>query len=168
MAEQKQSARRWIVAVTSLFPANWFGSTGERFRNSIEEIAEFSSRQQLPAINDEAPDLAWRKMEGIAHREHATALKEFAEAESRRIEIELERRSLKAEVSRAQAEARLAEIRALEAEIEFVSKLKEIGVIVVRNEHGDLTVLPAPANYDYDALAERIRKEGASDGPSSG
>jgi hypothetical protein len=162
MADQKQNSPRLLVLLRSLFPTNWLGTAGERFRKVTEEIAEFSSGQGIHPSPNETIDLVRTKLEGNARRDLAAAVKDFAEAEQHKIESEFKRRALSAELSRKEAEARLAQIRRIEAELELLTKLRECGVVLTRDQEGNLTISPAPANYDYEALANRLKEEDLS------
>jgi hypothetical protein len=97
----------------------------------------------------EAVDLGRRKLEGLANNEFAAAVKNFADAEKLKIEAELQRRSLEsrtikeeADARKAVAEARVAEFKAIEAEVDLLNKLSAIGVVLHRDENGNLKVLP--------------------------
>jgi hypothetical protein len=53
----------------------------------------------------------------------------------------------------------LARIKAVDAEVDLLRKLKEIGVVLHRDDHGDLSVLPSAPTIDLLELADRRRSE---------
>jgi hypothetical protein len=61
-------------------------------------------------------------------------------------------------VDKEQEEARLATIRRLDAELELLKKMSEMGVVLRRDEGGNLTVLPAPTDFDFKKLVRRLRR----------
>lgn len=90
-------------------------------------------------------------------------MKNFADTEKIKIESELERRSLESTVARKEAEARKAsadariqELKALEAELEFVEKLRRSGVVLCKDARGNVTALPAPAKVDFFEVQQRV------------
>lgn len=75
--------------------------------------------------------------------EHAGAIKAFAESEEKRIEVELKRRTLEARLRIREAEAQKAELLAIEAELELFERLQDLGVVLQRDENGNLAIIPA-------------------------
>lgn len=102
-----------------------------------------------------AVSLASDKLEGLAQKEKAAALRDFSEAEERKIDAKLKERSLESKVRREEAEARLAEIRVLEAEVQLFVRLKDAGVVLHRDENGVYSVLPTPQDCDLDLLVRQ-------------
>jgi len=147
-----------FVRLRALMPGDWRGRAGERFRKTADAISDFAEEvgvnpREIPKT---AVSLALDKLEGVAQKDKAAAIKDFSEAEERKIDVRLKERSLESKVRREEAEARLAEIRVLDAEVELFGKLKAAGVLLRRDEWGNYTVLPAPANADLDILARRM------------
>jgi hypothetical protein len=111
-------------------------------------------------LTKQAVGLASDKIEGLAQKEKAAAVRDFSEAEERRIDAKLKERSLESRVRREEAETRLAEIKVIEAEMQLYLKLKEAGVVLRRDDNGNYTVLPVPPNYDLEVVGrERTRAE---------
>lgn len=152
---------RLVARVRALLPQDWFGRAGEWFRRTTDAISRFTANQRLRPedLAEESVTLGRRKLEGMANKDFAAALKDFAEAEQKKLDTELRRRSMESEVRRKEAEARLAELGVVEAELELLTKLKEIGVILRRDADGNLTVLPAPQNVDLLKVADERRRE---------
>jgi hypothetical protein len=149
---------RIVARVRGLLPEDWQGSAGERFRRTIREISQFARehRVQPRDLAEDAVTLARMKLEGLATKEHASALRDFKEAEEKEISIQLQGRSLESRVRREEAEARLAELRVLDAELELLAKLKNAGVVLRYDDDGNLTALPPPKSCDLEDL--RLRK----------
>ena len=73
-------------------------------------------------------------------------------AEERTIDATLKRRTLKSSIRKEEAEARLAEIKAVDAEVELLKKLHEMGLGIHRDKRGNVTILPTPPNCDLRAV----------------
>jgi hypothetical protein len=136
---------------------DWRGRAGERFRNTLNAISDFAEKTGINTreIPKNAVSLAADKLEGLAQKEKAAALRDFSEAEERKVDAKLKERSLESRVRKEEAEARLAEIRVLEAEVQLFVRLKEAEVVLRRDESGVYTVLPAPQNCDFDVLVRQ-------------
>lgn len=165
MPWREGAVSRLVARVRALLPVDWRSKPGERLRATTEAVSEFAQAHGLRPgeLLDESVRLGRRKLEGLANQELAAAVKNFADAERVKIEAELQRRSLEskvrkeeAEARRVQAEARLAAVKAADAELEFLQKLKTLGVVLHRDEEGNLTVLRAPKSCDVLELAERV------------
>ena len=148
---------RLVGRVRALLPEDWMGQAGRIFRSGTAAISEFAEENCLRP-NDvlvEGTDLGRRKITGLASREHAAAEKNYAEAtkaftesEDKKIETELKKRSLESEVSIKEAQARqlhaeanLTEVKALEAQYDLMKKLDEEGLVLHRDDRGNLTLL---------------------------
>jgi threonyl-tRNA synthetase len=119
-------------------------------------VSEYTERHELRPTDvlGEAIELGRRKVEGVAFKEYATVVKEFADAEQRRIDTELQRRTIGSRIRKEEAEARAAELTVLEKELELLKKLNETGVTIRRDESGNLTVLPLPPNCDLTRIGK--------------
>jgi hypothetical protein len=84
------------------------------------------------------------KLYGLANKEYAEAVKNFNEAEAKAMDLKLSRRVLESRVRKEEAESRLAEVNLMEAELALVQKLNELGVSLVLNDFGRLTIRPTP------------------------
>jgi hypothetical protein len=161
MSFDKEQGHNLIVAhVRALEPRDWKGLPGQYFRKITAAISKFAKKHRVrpSEVLDEGVVLGRRKLEGMASKEYAAAVKDFADAEHRKIETELERRSLESRVRKEEADARLAEIAALNAELELIVKLKEYGVVLKVTDRKVLAVLPTPTSCDLTKLAgERLR-----------
>jgi hypothetical protein len=159
MSDREGVITRLVARVRALLPEDWFGRAGERLNKTTEAISDFAEEHHVRPtdILEETVELGHRKLEGLANKEYAAAAKDFAEVEQKKIETELQRRTVDIRVRKEEAETRLAELKALDAEIELLRKMKEIGVVLHRDESGNLTVLPPPANCDLLELVERRR-----------
>jgi len=153
--------RRFLARVRALLPGDWKGQPGTRFRETLNRISNFATKHKVRP-KDLASDgivLGKRKLEGLANKEYATALKDFADAEHRAIETELQRRSLEIKVRKEEAETRLAEVKALDPELDLLVKLRQTGVVLLTDARGNLTVLPAPDRCDLIKLARKTLVE---------
>lgn len=158
MPNDERIITRLVARVRALLPEDWQGQAGRRFRSGTAAISEFAEKNRISPrdLAEDAIELGRRKIEGSASQEHAEAQKNYAEAtkaftesEDTKLEIELKRRSLESEVSKKEAEtreahaiARLAEIKALEAHFDLNKRLRDEGMVVDRDERGNLTISP--------------------------
>jgi len=149
---------RLFARMRALLPKDWQGDAGNRFRRTMRDISDFATENnvQPKALAHEAVTLGRMKIEGLAAKEFASALRDFNEAEEKAISARLQTRSLDSKVRKEEAEARLAELKVLEAEIDLLSKLKAAGVVLRYDGSGNLTALPAE-NCDLDGL--KLRKQ---------
>lgn len=152
---------RIVAVVRAMLPEDWRGRAGGVFRGTTEAISRFAEEHNVTPeeVVGDAVDLGRRKLEGLANKEYADALKSFAEAEHTKLETELRRRSSESKVRQDEAAARLAELKVLAEEIELLKRLAEGGVVLRRDGKGNLTVLPLPMHCDLGELQERWRSE---------
>ncbi len=133
---------------------------GKAFGEIAEIIAKYSSDQNVnPGVDDAYPGSA--RFESDVPREYIAALRLFSDAERLKIES-VSRREGEIGSEGPKSETSSTKERALRAEVELVSKLKQIGVVFAHDARGDLTVLPAPTDYDYEGLAEKLSKTSSS------
>ncbi|HWY19874.1 MAG TPA: sigma 54-interacting transcriptional regulator [Candidatus Acidoferrum sp.] len=126
------------------------GVVGAVLCRVAEAVGAYSLAQSAPA-DDDIP-LGERGIEGDAAASYRKSIERFADEERARIRSELSRRAEQAEQPASEA-GTLDEAR---AQVELVGKLKRAGVVIALDALGNLTVLPAPADYDYDGLAKRL------------
>jgi hypothetical protein len=148
---------RLLAHVHALLPEDWFGRAGKRFSGTTDAISEFAHEHQVrPAdLAHEGVELARTALHGKANKDLAAAVKDFAEAERTKIDAELQRRSLESRIRKEEAEAALAELRVVHSEADLLKKMKELGVVIYKDDSGHLTVLPAAATVDLATLAEQ-------------
>jgi hypothetical protein len=154
LAEADARGLRVVARVRALLPLDWVSKAGDRFRRTTQAISDFAQAHQIRPedVLNEGVELGRNKIEGLANKEFAEATKNFAEAEQKKIETELQRRSLESKVRREEAEARVAEIKVVDAEIELLKKLRDLAVVLHRDDNGNLTVLPASGDCDITKL----------------
>jgi len=175
VSDHESILSRLIARVRALLPGDWGGRAGARYESTVDMVAEFAEEHHLRPrdLASEGVELGRRALHGKANKDLAAATKDFAEAEQIKIENELKRRAGESDLRRQEAEARLAEIKILDAEVELLRKMKEIGVVLHRDNSGHLTVLPLPEDCDLEELAQRkLLESGATPvkdrGPTSG
>jgi len=152
---------RLLAFVHALLPEDWFGRAGRFFSETTDAISDFSEEHQIRPkdLAHEGVELARTALHGKANKDLAAAVKDFADAERTNIEIELQRRSLECKLRKEEAEAALAELQVVHSEADLLKKLKELGVVLHKDNSGHLTVLPATSSVDLQQLAEgRIQK----------
>jgi hypothetical protein len=87
-----------------------------------------------------AVTLAVEKVEGLAQKEKAAALRDFSEAEERKIDAQLKARSLESRVRKEEAEAALAEINVINARLDLEARLRAARIVLRRDKDGNFTV----------------------------
>lgn len=163
MPDKKQP---FVVAkVRALSPANWLGSAGERFRQTVRTIA---TALHLKERAKEAPDLAWVAVEGAATEKHSSALLNYAKKETELIEVEFKRETLKSRIrqehataDKLEAEARIAQVNEASARVELYEKLRAIGVRPVWEESGKMTFVNAPPDLSWDEGRSALSSDAA-------
>jgi hypothetical protein len=158
--ERRGVMRRLFVRVWALLPEEWRGAAGQSFRQTTAAVSEYATEHvRLRERVDEAPDLAWRAVQGAASERHSQAVLNYAKEENERITLELERRTLEgkvrkevADATKAEAEAGIARIREIEARIELVDKFRRLRVIPIWRSDGTMVVVRAPGDLDWDSL----------------
>ena len=161
--------QRVIARVRALLPQDWCGEAGKRLGETTKTMSEFVERQGLKPgeLAEEAVTLTHRKLEGAASKEHAEAVKAYAEAEKVRIETELARRTLASKTKQSEAEAEKAheevlftKIRKITAELNLILQLKEAGVVPKVDDDGNMTFSLSPAELDWKELERRLTESG--------
>jgi hypothetical protein len=157
---------RITARVRALLPKDWLGPAGRRFRQTTTTISDYTHEKiRIGERLDEAPDLAWKAVQGAATEKHANALKAYAQEESERIEIELKRKTLHskarqedATADKLESEARTAQIREIQERIKLFDDLKRLGAIPIWDQDGNLSITKAPPQFEWDELQERLLK----------
>jgi uncharacterized protein YqfA (UPF0365 family) len=133
-------------------PTGYFGelikAQGEglrdRFRRTMDALSEFAKRVVKPEeFSKDASTALRRFLHGKAWKDHAAALKQYAESEKVLIDIDFDKATLpdriaqmKAKTRRDEAEATLAELQARSTSLELVARyrlverLTELRVVV--------------------------------------
>ena len=148
----------------ALFPADWLGVAGDKFRQTGAVLAEYSREHIRPEERlDELPDLAWNRVKGEANEKHSQALVNFADEEAKKIANELARRTAddqareaKASADKMEAEARLSQSSDMAARIALVERCRALGVLPVWDQFGHMTFLKAPKNLDWNELTQKL------------
>jgi hypothetical protein len=157
MSRREGVISRLFALVHALLPEDWFGRAGKRFDQTIDAISEFAEENDIRPVDlaREGVELVRTTLHGKANKDMAAAIRDFTEAEHTKVETELQKRSAPSEVRKNEAEARLAELQVLHSEADLLEKLQKLNVALRRDERGNLTVLPAPKDFDLLELARR-------------
>lgn len=167
---------RFVARIRALAPEDWSRVPGRLFRRSADTIVKYNREHvHIEKKLDDAPDLAWKAVEGAALQKHAAATLQYAQEENQKIETELQRRVLDAKVrqehataDKLEAEARIAQIREVEARLELAKKLSDAGVTLVAASDGSLTAISAPSGYNWEALGGELGRLAAPAGIAGG
>jgi len=168
MSDKSSFFTRITVRVKALLSKHWLGSAGRRFRQTTTVISDYTHEKIRPAERlAEAPDLGWKALQGAALEKHARALKEYAEEETERVEVELRRKTLdskvrqeKATADKLESEARTAQIVELQERIKLLDNLKRVGAIPIWDEDGNMRIVKAAPDFAWDGLQEKLLKTG--------
>jgi biotin carboxyl carrier protein len=102
---------------------------------------------QLEEKAAEAPELAWRAVQGLAGEKHAKAISDYARAENERIDLALKKRVLEDKVrqeraiaDKLEADAAVAKLNELIARAELARAVRDLGVVVTVNKSGAIRV----------------------------
>ena len=160
MCEKRGLLSRLRITVLALLPEQWRGEAGLRFRTTVNAVSEFTKEHIRPSERiQEAPDVLW---DTIRERSSRTGVN-LADEEQKRIASELARRTLedkvrqeKATADRLEAEANIAKIQQQQAMLEYIERLKKVGVVPVWDKEGPMMFIKAPLEYDWDSLANSL------------
>jgi hypothetical protein len=144
MPERHSISAIVVTRLRALLPEDWLGKAGRLFRQGTDGIASAFEDAGIPPreLPNRAIALAVDKVEGLAQKDKAAALRDFSEAEERKIDAQLKARSLESRVRKEEAEAALAEINALNARLDLEERLTAAGVVIRRDQHGNFIVSP--------------------------
>ena len=145
--------------VTALLPEQWKGKAGERFRETVDTLSDYTKKNvRVGERLREAPDVLWETLK----QKSSEALVNAAEEEHKRIEIELARQTLvakrrqeEASADKAETEARMLRIDEIEKRLAFIEKLRKSGMVCVWSSEGQMTFLKAPLNFNWEDLIKR-------------
>jgi tetratricopeptide (TPR) repeat protein len=175
MLSSEGLSSKLIARVRAITSGDWQGRAGKWFRKAVAAISDFATEHHVTPseIADTGVELGRRKLEGLANHEFAEATRNFADAEKTKMDIALQRRGFEsdarkkdAEACRAEAEARIAEMSAVSAEIDLLRKLQEAGVVLRKDQNGNLTVLPSLPGVNLLQLAEHRQLEAKINDPA--
>jgi hypothetical protein len=164
MSEQQTIVKRMIAKVRALLPKDWLGNAGKRFRRTTTAISDFAQEHE---VVDTAKDLSFKAIKGKAEAEFSTALKNYSEQERNKVDTELKRRTMssterqsEATAKKAESEARVAQIKEMEARLALFDNLKGRNAIPIWDDNGNMTVVRAPKDFDWDGLQDRFLRTG--------
>jgi hypothetical protein len=147
-----------------LSPKDWIGKAGKWFRRTTTRMSEYAEEHDVP---EKAKDLSWKALRGKAEAEYSGALKNYSEEERNKIDTELKRRTLEPSIRQAEAtakkvesEARAAQIKEMEARLTLFDNLKARNAIPIWDDNGNMTVVRAPKDFDWDGLQDHLLRTG--------
>jgi hypothetical protein len=151
----------WIRAkVEALLRSEWLAKPGEWFRRTGEAVEKFNDEHlHIDDKMQRAPDVLWQTAQ---IKSSQTGLN-LAQTEEKNIAAELARRTMTAKARQEEAAANLAEINVRMAEtqemqgrLKFAKNLREANCIPSWEANGKMTIIPAPAGYDWDGLTKSL------------
>ena len=158
-------AGKLSVGIRAVPWGDWVGFAGYRFRKIMNAISEAAGKAGVPASSDlpsKAIELGYAKLEGLARKEQAAAVKDFREAEDKNIDTILKSRALEHRVRKEKAEADKAELEVVDAQLNLIAKLKDARVVLRRDEDGNYIVSPELEGTEVAALAIHVKSLASS------
>ncbi len=160
MSEKPGLLSRVMARVRAVLPEQWRGDAGRRYRDTIEAVSEYSKKNvRIQERLNEAPDVIVNTLK----LKSSEALLKAAEEENKRIASELARQTLsdkarqeKATADRMEIEARTAMVKEMQERITLVDKLRSVNCVPVWDNQGNMRIVKAPPNYDWDGLTSSI------------
>lgn len=148
MSESTVHSRRFVARLRAFLEEDWRGKAGAFFRRGISSISEVSGEYlHLGEKAEEAPDLVWRAVQGLAGEKHAKAVSDYARAENEKIDLALKQRVLddkvrqeKATADKLDAEAAIAKINELKARAELAKTLNDLNMAITVAPDGGIRV----------------------------
>jgi hypothetical protein len=155
---------RVVARVIGIVPQDWRAAAGDRFRSTLRIFSQVV-HHTLPAEAD-APSIlsegAKRVAVGMVSRDHAEAMRNYAEEEKIRIDIAYQKRTEddRARTARAVADqeetkARLLNIEEIQARLTLAETLEQLGVTLAIQPDGRVHVF-RPESLK---LFEKIRED---------
>jgi hypothetical protein len=151
----------WIRAkIEALLRSEWIGKAGNLFRKTAESIEAFNDQHaHIQEKLQQAPDVAWKS----AQIKSSQTDLNLAQAEERRIATVLAERTLEAKTRQEEAAAGLAETRTrmaqteeIQGRLKLAQDLRAANCIPRWDANGNMTVIPAPPDYDWDAMTKGL------------
>lgn len=148
MCKRETGLRRLIARMRAILDEDWVADAGKVFRRGVSAISDVNEEYlHLEDKAAEAPELAWRAVQGLAGEKHAKAVADYAKAENERIDIALKRRIFDdkarqehAAADKLEAEAALAKLNELKARVELATALQGLGVALTVETGGAILV----------------------------
>jgi len=164
----EENDRPWIVAkIVALWEKYWEGEPGERFRNGVSEYVEYDN-QNLHSMDR----IRALPKTGLATLEYysSQALERTANTELKNIEIAKAKETADDEIHtshanrlKAESEARqsqtqesILETQLIDGRLTLALRFKEQNSIPIWDQSGKMLIVPAPANYDWNALISSL------------
>lgn len=163
--EKKPSlATRIKAQIWALLPPQWRGAAGTRFTRTIKAISDYSQTQIRPGERiEEAPELLWNFAKGSANEKQSRVLVNYQDEESKRINNKLaiatlrdKARQEKATATRLEAEAGIAQTKEIEARVDLVLKLKNLGVGLLWDDSQRMSIVKVGPEYNWNGLKEAL------------
>ena len=144
-------AARIIARVRAMLPADWMGPAGRKFQETIKQVALDGDVASLVV------EATQRFAVGRVSREHAEAVKNYAEEEKARIEVELAKRTLEERVRQEAAKAEQEEVRIrtmrteeLLARLRLFDEFQARNALPIWDKQGNMRIVKAPASFDWE------------------
>ena len=151
----------WFRAkIEALFQSEWAGKAGTFFRKTAERIEAYSEQNvHIEEKFQQAPDVAWKSLQ---IKSSQTELN-LAQAEERKIAATLANRTLEAKTRQEEAAADIAETKArvalteeIQGRLKLAQDLRAVNCIPRWDANGNMTIVPAPPDCDWDGLTKAI------------
>lgn len=156
--------QRVVAKVRALLEHHWHGRAGERFRHTTEALSTAVKSLADPEdIPDIAAEAVRRYSVGMVSRDHAEALKNYAEAEEVKIRTALSQaqftdqvRFQKASADKQEAELRLLKTTELQARLQLFDEFQKRNAVVIWDNRGNMMITKAPPQFDWEEARDRI------------
>jgi hypothetical protein len=160
MTSEKEDGSRLKASVLPLLPEDWISRPGRWFRQVGTAITRFNRMHgHVEDKLNQTPDVFWK----TAQIKSSQAELNLAQAEEKKLSAELARRTMLAKARQEEAAADIAESKArmslteeLQGILKFAKDLREANCIPYWDAEGNISILPAPANYDWDGLTKAL------------
>lgn len=152
------------LKVFALLKGDWTSSPGKRLLGTVRAISDYCQEHMQPITNlEELTNFAWSRAEGEAHEKRAQALKAYQEIESQKIANALAKRTaedqaraIRATADKLELEAELTKTKLLMARVKLVEEIRRLGVTLVENKSGQITITEAPELLNWDELTAKL------------
>jgi hypothetical protein len=160
MSDKPPFIKRVVGRIIALLPEDWQGDAGKIFQETVKGMSDYNrDHVRLGERFDEAPDVAWNTLKVKS----SEALLNAATTEQKQVEITLAQRTISAKVRQEEAtaekmesEARISRMNEIDAKMKLARRLQELKMLPLYDQQGNLHVVPAPDDFDWQAFLKYI------------
>lgn len=142
----------------------WRGRVGNLFRAAISSVTSYWLKNvRIGEKIAEAPDLAWKRVQGEADEKHSKSLVNYAEEKQKNLSNDLSEitfldavRVAKANADKAEFEAQSMGLQVMNARLDLIERFRKLGFIPVWDGSGKMFFTRVAEDFRWDDLKEQL------------